>query len=147
MNLAGTSYKLMATSSGLASVISDPFSIKSGTAVKLAFGIQPAGAAAKSIFITQPVVWVVDTNGNICESSGSAIPVTLSITPGTGTEGAILSGATTINALNQVYNYAAIFEDLSIDLPGSGYKLTAVTSSGLPSATSDVFDVAISPLK
>ena len=108
INLAGTSYKLLAA------------------------------------FTLQPVVWVVDTNGNICESTGTAISVTLSITPGTGTEGAILYGTTTLNAISQANDYAAIFEDISIDLPGSGYTLTAVADSDLPSVTSDAFDVVTS---
>jgi hypothetical protein len=144
INLAGTGFKLMATSSGLASVSGDPFIIISGTPVKLAFGIQPAGATAKSPFINQPVVWVVDTNGNICELSGSPVSVSLSIMPGTGTQGAVLSGTTKIDAVNQIFDCVAVFDDLSIDLAGSGYKLMA-TSSSLPSATSDAFDVATSP--
>ena len=133
----------MATSSGLAGDISDPFDITPGPAVTLGFIIQPAGAIAKSAFTTQPVVWVEDANGNIYQSSGSALPVTLSITPGTGTQGAVLSGTTTINSVFQGDDGVAAFQGLSIDLAGSGYKLVA-TSSGLTPATSNAFDVAAS---
>ena len=109
----------------------------------MVFGMQPAGAIAKSVFTTQPVVWIEDANGNICKSSSSAPPVTLSITPGTGTPGAVLSGTTTINSVFQGDDGVAAFQGLSIDLAGSGYKLVA-TSSGLTSAISDTFDVAAS---
>ena len=42
-----------------------------GSATKLVFTQQPAGAAAGSVFLTQPVVAVEDSNGDIVASSTS----------------------------------------------------------------------------
>jgi hypothetical protein len=52
--------------------------------------------------------------------------VTLAILEGTGTTGATLSGTTTVAAVAGV----ATFSDLSIDLPGTGYTLWALTMIG-----------------
>jgi hypothetical protein len=80
------------------------------------------------------VVTVLDGNGNTASSSSAA--VTVAITQSTGTSGALLSGTTTVNAVNGV----ASFSGLGINLAGSGYTLTA-TSSGLTAATSNIFTV------
>jgi len=75
-----------------------------------------------------------DVLGNV--ATGFAGNVTLSITGGTGTAGASLSGQTTLAAANGV----AIFANVSIDKAGTGYTLSAATS-GLPTTASAVFDV------
>jgi len=66
----------------------------------------------------------------------STAPVTLIITAGTGTNGATLSGATTVNAVNGV----ATFSGLIIDKAGTGYTLTA-TIGTLTAAISSAFNV------
>ena len=134
INLVGSGYTLTATSGSLASAISGPFDITPSQAAKLTFSQQPAGVTAGFAFTKQPVIAVEDANGNTV--SDSTASVTLTITSGTGANGAILSGTTTVNAVDGV----AAFDGLSINLAGSGYTLTA-TSSGLASATSDAFDV------
>lgn len=105
-----------------------------GPPAKLAFTTQPAGAVAASPFLDQPVVAVLDGNGNIVTSSSD--PVTVAITPNTGTSGAALSGTATVEAVNGV----ATFKGLGIDLAGSGYTLTA-TSGDLFATTSTAFSV------
>src|SRR4030043_46242 len=112
-----------ASSRGLTSAISRAFNV-AGVAAKLAFTTQPSASNTAGVaFDTQPVVTVQDAFGNKVTSTAA---VTLSITPGTGTSSAVLLGTKTVNALNGV----ATFSGLSINLPGSGYTLTA-SSSGL----------------
>ena len=107
-----------------------------GSPPKLSFTTSPAGAISGSGFTTQPVVKVQDGGSNITTPSSAAVTVT--ITPGTGTSGAVLSGTTTVSALNGV----ATFSGLSIDLPGAAYTLTA-TSNGVTSAVSSAFNVTL----
>ncbi|MDD5094245.1 MAG: IPT/TIG domain-containing protein [Dehalococcoidia bacterium] len=105
------------------------------SAQNLAFTTQPSSSnTAGTAFTTQPVVTVQDASGNTVTTSTAA--VTLGITPGTGTEGALLLGTKTVNAVNGI----ATFSGLSIDLAGTGYTLTAA-SSDLTSANSDTLDV------
>ncbi len=68
-------------------------------------------------FSPQPVARVIDDGENLlsCEAG----PVTASILPGTGTPGAVLGGDTMVDAVAGV----ATFTDLSVDLPGAGYRL------------------------
>jgi len=130
-------YTLMATSGGLTPVYSNSFDITPGTGVKLFFNTQPLTAAVGSpLTIIPPAIAVLvqDDYGNTATSSSAEI--TLTITPNTGANGAVLSGVTKIKAVTG----AADFEGLSIDKVGTGYTLTA-TSSGLKSGVSDPFDI------
>jgi hypothetical protein len=134
IDAGGSGYTLTASSPGLTGTTSSSFAITIGTLSKLAFTIQPVGAGAGSSFNTQPVVVVQDNLGNTVTSSTSA--VTLSITPGTGTAGATLSGTTTVNAVNGI----ATFTGLSIDKAGVPYTLTA-TSPDLTRSVSSTFAI------
>jgi len=66
--------------------------------------------------------------------------VTLTITAGTGTGGATLSGTTTVAAVAGV----ATFSTLSVNRNGSGYRLSA-TATGLSGAKSSSFTVNTGP--
>lgn len=132
INLAGQYYALTVMSDGLKSAISHTFGVTPGAPTRLIFYTEPVGAALNTYFGTEPVVLIEDNNGNVV--TGSTAAVTLNITPGTGTEGAVLSGGTTVNAVNGV----ATFAYLTIDLIGSEYTLT-VTSPGLISTVSKEF--------
>jgi hypothetical protein len=98
------------------------------------FLIQPAGAVAGAPFNTQPLVEILDTYGEI--DNGFTGAVTLAITQGTGAAGAVLSGILTVIANDGV----ATFTNISIDLGGSGYSLTA-SGSGLATTKSASFSV------
>jgi len=137
INKAYPEYKLTATSPDLCQTTSQTFGISAATPAKLEFTVQASGARAGTPFETQPKVAVEDIYGNVVTSSRAS--VTVSITPGTGTAGAILSGTKTLIAESGLGGLAE-FTDLSIDQAGSGYMLTA-TSSGLASTTSQPFDV------
>jgi prepilin-type N-terminal cleavage/methylation domain-containing protein len=135
INNLGTGYTLTAASPGLTSATSSPFNV-TGAATSLAFTTQPSGATGGTAFSTQPRVTIQDTSGQTV--TGSNASITIAITSGTGTSGATLAGTTTISAVNGV----ATFSDLSINLIGTGYTLTA-TGSGLVSATSSPFNVTV----
>jgi photosystem II stability/assembly factor-like uncharacterized protein len=116
----GIEYVLKASSPGLESSTSTPFNIV-GPAAKLAFIKQPGISNISCLpFGTQPVVEVQDALGNTVRHSNEAI--SLIISSGTGSDGAVLSGMTTVEAING----EAIFSNLSIDKVGTDYTLTAI---------------------
>lgn len=123
---AGADFFLFA-SAGSALGRSGEFSARVGP-TKLAFGTQPAGAAPGVAFTRQPVVRVLDGEGNLVTSATSTI--TLTIKSGTGATGAklISTSATAVGGI-------AKFSGVQIDLAGSNYVLTASTT-GLTSADS-----------
>jgi hypothetical protein len=103
-------------------------------ATRLAISVEPADAVALTS-ITPPVrVSVLNANGQVV--TGSAAPVTMTISPGTGTAGATLTGQTIVAAEGGV----ATFNNLRINLAGTGYVLVA-SAPGLTSATTTPFDV------
>jgi hypothetical protein len=77
----------------------------------------PACPPPGQTFPTQPVVEVFDDGDNVVACDARS--VTAAIVPGTGTPGAVLGGATSINAVNGV----ASFSNLMIDLAGTNYRL------------------------
>jgi hypothetical protein len=131
-------YQLTARSGSLVSASTRYFEISAAAPAKLEFTVQPDEATAGTPFETQPKVAVEDRYGNVVESSRASISV--SITPSSGTPEATLSGTTTLVAEDAMGGLAE-FTDLSIDRAGPAYSLTA-TSSGLPSVTSQTFDVS-----
>jgi hypothetical protein len=138
--MAMPGYRLTATSGSLVSASSRFFVVSPAAPAKLEVTVQPGGATAGIPFETQPKVAVEDIYGNVVNSSRASI--SLSITPGSGAAGATLSGTTTLIA-EDGFGGLAEFTDLSIDLAGPAYTLTA-TSSGLLSAASQTFDVSAS---
>ena len=88
------------------------------------------------VFQIQPIVYVIDENGQI--NTGYNGVVALGITPGTGVSGATLSGTKTITAVGGV----AYFTDLSIDKAGKGYSLSVLLGSNWVPEISNTFDVA-----
>lgn len=136
INLAGTGYVLTATAPGVTSADSSAFNVAAApTPARLAFSIQPGGANANAPLSPQPVVAAQDAIGLTVTSFNG--PVTLAIKSGTGTAGATLKGATTVNAVNGI----ATFTGLSIDKGGTGYVLTA-TSGTIAPAESNAFNIA-----
>jgi hypothetical protein len=120
------SYTLVATSSGLTSATSVPFTIT--TPVKLAFIVQPSNAVTGVVISPAVQVAIQDANGNTVGVAANR--VTLALTIGAGLQG-------TLTATPQ--NGVAIFSNLSLNTPGS-YTLSA-SSSGLTAATSAGFAV------
>ncbi len=98
----------------------------------------PSCGTAELPFAVQPIVRVEDDGGNLvtCDSGQMAA----SILPGTGTAGAQLGGTTTVAAAGGV----ASFSDLSIDLPGRGYRVVFTRPPARP-ATSRTITQSLSP--
>lgn len=104
----------------------------SGVAVKLAFAQQPPASVGPGHTFTVTVA-VQDANGAVVNSTR---PVTIAL--GGSPAGATLFGTLTKNAVAGI----ATFDDLAVDRIQTGYTLVA-SSSGVASATSTAFDVAI----
>ena len=130
----GSGYELQATASGLSAGESDPFVITAGPATALLFSVQPSSTTAGGIVRPAVRVAALDALGNV--ATGFTGDVTLAITAGTGTTGATLSGLKTVAAVSGV----ATFSNLSVDLAGGGYTLTA-TAPGLTTVRSVGFDI------
>ena len=101
----------------------------------LAFTTEVEGAYTGLDFARQPVVVVRDILGERIITD-NATQVTLSITSGTGTAGAVLSGSKTVTVING----EATFSGLNLDDAGIGYSLTA-TAIGPAGTTSSPFNV------
>lgn len=106
-------------------------------AARVVFTAQPTDTLA-TVAISPPVaVAVQSATGAPVPVAGTPVIISIGANPGSGT----LSGTRT--ALTDSRGVAT-FADLSIDKSGVGYTLTA-TSSGLTSATSSTFAVAVGP--
>lgn len=123
---------------GSTSAVSAGTTVVGGSGNHLTFDQQPGGGNVNVAWATQPIVAVRDVSNNLVTSfSGS---VTLSITPGTGPVGAVLScsGGNTM----AVTSGRAIFAGCSINMAGT-YSLDATTGllGGPTPATSTLFVV------
>jgi hypothetical protein len=134
IDLAGSGYVLTFTSGALTPAASNPFNVSVGPAALIAVTTDPSGALGGAAFTTQPVVEIQDAGGNLV--TGASTFITASITIGTGTGGATLSGTVSVAASGGV----ATFTDLSIDLVGTGYTLD-FDGGALATDTSAAFDV------
>ena len=116
---------------------SNLFTVNVGPPARLTFITQPRDAMDRVLFDSLRIL-VQDNQGNTVTASTAS--VTIAITNGTGATGATLSGTSTRSADTGL----VIFADLSIDLVGTGYTLTA-TSAGLSGDTTVAFRV-VGPL-
>jgi hypothetical protein len=135
INRSGLGYTLNATAAGVTGATSASFDIIAGAATQLAFLDQPTATTAGQTIAPAVRVAAQDALGNT--DLTYAGDVSLAITAGTGTAGAVLSGAAPVTAASGV----ATFANLSIDKTGTAYSLTA-TSGSLTASTSAGFDVA-----
>jgi alpha-tubulin suppressor-like RCC1 family protein len=133
---AGEGYTLVATATGLAPDTSAAFTVSAAPPSWLAFVQQPTDALTSAVISPAVRVALQDSVGNVV--TGDAREVSLAITSGTGTPGAVLAGTTPV-AVNATDGLAT-FGDISIALAGTGYTLTA-TADGMASAVSNGFGV------
>jgi hypothetical protein len=134
IDTAGDSYTLVATSGSLTQAMSDAFQIDPAPATRLAFTVQPSTHSGGVLAPISPPVEVT-----ALDQFGGTVPtftgdVTVAI--GTNPSGGVLSGTLTRAAVDGV----ATFDDLSVNVIGLGYTLTA-SATGLSGATSASFDV------
>jgi len=135
---AASGYTLSAAASGLTGATSATFDITAARATQLGFSVQPSSATAGASIAPTVKVTARDATGNV--ATGFTGAVTLSISAGTGTAGAVLSGTVTANAVLGV----ATFSNLSIDNSGTGYRLSAV-AAGVSGTTSAPFTINPAP--
>jgi hypothetical protein len=103
-----------------------------GSASALVFSVQPSAVAAGAQISPAVQVAVKDVNGNTVSTFAGAITMAIANNGGSAT----LGGTLTVNAVAGI----ATFNDLSVNVAGSGYTLSA-TSTGLTAATSSAFNV------
>jgi len=134
INAAGAGYTLTAAATGPAGAVSAAFDVTAAQADRLVFTVQPSPAIAGATISPDIQVTARDALGNtVTTFTGN---VTLTITAGTGTAGAILSGTKTVAATLGV----ATFSTLNIDKSGTAYQLSA-TGTGMAGATSASFNI------
>ncbi|MCB0389702.1 MAG: fibronectin type III domain-containing protein [Bdellovibrionales bacterium] len=106
-----------------------------GEANKLAFSVQPINSPAGDFGLNDVKVAIQDQQGNtVVSGASSSLAITMSIASNVG--GAILSGQTTVSAVNGI----ATFTDLGIDITKTGYNLVA-SSGSLTPAYSNSFNI------
>jgi hypothetical protein len=99
---------------------------------RLAFTVQPGGAAAGDIMTPAILVAAQDTLGNTDQTFTGNVTIALGFNP----SGGLLGGTKTVAAAFGV----ASFGDLSVDRVGSGYTLVA-SAAGARSAASVGFSI------
>jgi subtilase family serine protease len=133
INKTGIGYTLQASSGALTGATSAAFNITPGAASQLIFGQQPTNTPAGSTINPAVTVRILDANSNLVTTDNTD-QVTIAI--GSNPGGATLSGTQTVTAQNGL----ATFSNLSLNLPGTGYTLTA-SSGSLAGATSASFNI------
>src|SRR5207247_1549313 len=128
----GGDYGLTARATGLSAGTSSDFSVSPGPATHLAFAVQPGTTTAGHQIAPAVKVAAQDALGNAVPTFTGPVTVALGSNPSGGT----LSGSTTVSAVSGV----ATLGDLSINISGTGYTLTA-TATGLAGATSTPFGI------
>ncbi|MAZ48257.1 MAG: hypothetical protein CME65_06820, partial [Halobacteriovoraceae bacterium] len=132
IDLANTGYTLTASSGVLTDGNSASFNITPAAASQLAFTVEPTDTDIDTVISPDIEVQIQDAFGNLVNSSDN---VTLSINNNAG-PGGTLGGTLTVAAVAGI----ASFNDIEIDVAGSGYTLDA-DSGVLSTATSNSFDI------
>src|SRR5438128_2264124 len=109
-----------------------------GRRSQLAFLTQPGNIEGQVAFDPPLRIAIEDAAGNIVVEDSSAVTISLGDHPFPAGQRATLSGTTTVRAVGGI----ATFNDLSLDLPGDGFRLLAQNGS-LPSIASDPFSVRL----
>jgi hypothetical protein len=130
-------YTLVASASGVGSVVSSSFTVNPAPATVLAFVVQPTSGFAGAIISPIVVVAVEDSLGNVVTSATNPVTISFGANPGQST----LGGMLTRNAASGLAN----FTDLTVSTAASGYTLVASASGGIQSATSATFDEIVQP--
>ena len=132
IEVAASGYALRAASGALTAATSSSFTVLPSTPAELAFDVQPSDVQGNEIFGPVVAVSIVDQFGNVVTTASD--PVTLTVN---GTDAELL-GTGTVAASQGI----AVFTDLRVDRPGSGFTLSA-QAGALVAATSSTFDVRL----
>jgi hypothetical protein len=129
---SATSMNLQFTT-GAITATSDLVTVLPGPATQIIFTQQPDNANAGRVFGTQPIVQVADDYGNLPSNLANSVPITISLSSGTG----YLFGTKTVDAGADAGGGFATFEDLQINAFGNK-RLTA-SAAGFTNALSETF--------
>jgi len=135
---AASGYSLVATASGLPNATSTVFTIVPGTATQLVFTVPPSNTPARATIQPPVQVTAYDAFGNQATNFTGSVLVAIGhngglLVPGT------LSGNGAVPAVNGV----ATFPNLSIDVVGNGYTLTAAFAGGAVVVESPPFNITV----
>ena len=132
----GIGYTLTATGLGVSTtpgvVVSAPFDISSGTAVKLSFAVQPSNSIAGAAINPAVVVQMQDGFGNLVSINDTVITVSMDS-----------SGSLGGNTTRSTIAGSATFNDLRIDKEGT--KVLRAAGGGLVGAFSVPFTISPAP--
>ena len=129
---SGSSFILMATSSGIPSAVSHSFSVDPGPPARLGFSAVPVRPLNGAAFAPPVEVEVQDAFGNATEAGSSIVEVAMGDNPSGGSLFGVL--------VEQAVDGVAKFPFLAIDGVGGGYTLVA-SAPGLDPVTSTSIDV------
>jgi hypothetical protein len=132
INNVGTSYTLVASSTGLTSTTSNAFNVVPGP-TQIVFVQQPTNVSAGSAITPSITVRLLDANGQPVNKTGVSITLAMGNNPGSGALSGTVTRATNSSGI-------ATFSGLSINNAGTSYTLV-VSSTGLSGATSNSFNV------
>ena len=135
---AASGYSLVATASGLPNVTSTTFTIVPGTATQLAFTVPPSNTPARATIQPPVQVTAYDAFGNQATNFTGSVLVAIGHNGGVLVPGT-LSGNGAVPAVNGV----ATFSNLSIDVVGNGYTLTASFAGGTVVVESPAFNITV----
>ncbi|NMO14351.1 hypothetical protein HPC49_02580 [Pyxidicoccus fallax] len=130
---AGTGYTLAVSAQGLTSATSRPFDVTPGEAAALVFTTQPSTIAIDAAFNPTVAITVHDAFGNTVTGHSAPVELALANNP----TGVSLTGTVSVTPVNGV----ASFPGVSVNQVGTGYQLSASTSTTRSTATSAAFNV------
>ncbi len=125
LNRSAAGYTLAASAAGLTGVTSSAFTVSPGAATALAITTAPVTGQSGVVLSPQPVVRLVDANGNTVPTTGTTVTATLASGGGT------LGGTLTANTVSGV----ATFTNLSLTGITGAYTIN-FSSGALTSVTS-----------
>jgi hypothetical protein len=131
LNRSAAGYTLTAASTGLTGATSSAFTVNPGNASALAITTAPATAQSGVVLSPQPVIRLVDANGNTVPTTGTVI--TAALASGTGA----LEGTLTANTASGI----ATFTDLTLTGTVGNYTIS-FTSGALTAATTGAIAVS-----
>lgn len=133
--LVGTATSIASTIGGSAVTSAKPtIAVTVGAASKAVYAIEPVSAVSAVAISPSFTVTITDAAGNLTASTADVV-LTIGNNPSAGGAG-VMSGTTTRAAVAGT----ATFDDISIDLKGTGYTLVA-TPTSLTADTSAAFNI------
>ena len=131
LNKSAAGYTLAASASGLTGATSAAFTVNPGAATALAITTAPTTGQSGVVLSPQPVIRLVDANGNTVPSN--SVTITAALASGGGTLGGVLTAVTTSGVAN--------FSSLTLTGTAGSYTIN-FSSGGLTGVTSGAITVS-----